>query len=203
MNSARLRQLRDHAILYVYEHGAGHPAWAVGEKEVQQAIGASKEEFSRVAMMLWESGLSGPGGPIGMISLNASGRAEAERLGPITSWSEASRPPSPPVIVSNTATGAVVQINTGSGSRQNITVSGADAGRLDELAAIMRQVEAARLPAEALAEVRDGLASLQDAIAANRPAILPALASAVAATLKSAGGAVGAGLAAKLLALFG
>jgi hypothetical protein len=194
--------LRDNAIRYVYEQGASQPNWDVPARQVQDAIGATKQDFDALVLMLHTQGMLAMG-QMNHIGLSPKGQQEAERLDPITSWSEASRPPAPPIIVSNTEQGAVVQINTGANSTQTVTVNQDDARRLEALAEIIRQVETAGLSQRELAEVRDGLATLQSAITDQRPTIIPVLASAVAGTLKSAGSSLGSGLATRLLSLFG
>jgi hypothetical protein len=117
MPSQRLRALRDNAIRYVYEQGASQPNWDVPARQVQDAIGATKQDFDALVLMLHTQGMLAMG-QMNHIGLSPKGQQEAERLDPITSWSEASRPPAPPIIVSNTEQGAVVQINTGANSTE-------------------------------------------------------------------------------------
>jgi hypothetical protein len=79
--AARLRQLRDQVIRYVYEHGAGKWGWGVPIDQVERALGITGTELRTVSMLLREQGLLPNHGSLTNIGLNQEGQEEAARLG--------------------------------------------------------------------------------------------------------------------------
>lgn len=115
----RLRWLRDAAVRYVYEHGAGMPHFATPADEVARAIGATKKEFSAVTALMFEQGIIPPRvGPVGSVCLSDIGQETAERLGPDVLL----RDPPPPASMHISATDSIVQI-AGSGSTQTASLT--------------------------------------------------------------------------------
>lgn len=192
----RLRELRDRALLYVYEQGAGNPNWQVDGREVEAAIGATPTEFDSVVMMLFNQGLMAQRCSVGSIGLSHAGQVEAERLRPSVRWS-AEPPPPPPAAIHVHGHGNVVQ-TAGSHATQHATAA-ADA-RISIINDVARQAEGLGLSGTSLVDLRDQLAALRETLQGQaRPAAIKTLATAAAAILKSAGGAMGSALAEKLL----
>lgn len=129
----RLRDLRDNVLRYVYDHGAGNPFFATDGKSVAKDLDIAPHEMNAVAMLLHSQGLFESRGPVGSISLNDRGQAEAERLGPAVRFREPIEPN--PVVIN--ANYSVVQV-AGHNSHQSATYN------LDQskLIALLDQIEA-------------------------------------------------------------
>lgn len=78
----RLRELRDAAILYLYNHTAAS-SFNISSHELASQIGASGREFDAVIRLMMSQGLEGNTfTTIGSVGLSSAGLDEAERLGP-------------------------------------------------------------------------------------------------------------------------
>lgn len=203
MSSSDLRQLRDRVILYLYEKGAGTPQWFVPAENIVRDLGIAKHDIQSLIQLLMSQGFSDNRCPMGSVNLTLAGQQEAERLGPVTSWSEAHRPPPPPIHVSHVSGGAVVQLNTGANSTQNLTVSKEDGERFAILEDVYRHLGDLNLARQDREAVEGSLEALKTSLVTNQRGSLSALASSAAALLRHASTRVATGLADRLVAAFG
>ena len=77
---ARLQTPRERILRYVYEHGAGRPAWSVPADQVRRALQMTRDETVAASMLMYEQGLIAHNSPIRSIGLSDAGQREAERL---------------------------------------------------------------------------------------------------------------------------
>jgi hypothetical protein len=76
----RLLELRNQALLYVYEHGATQPIGVVPLTNLKAALKITDEEWKQLYLLLRKEGLGETDGMNAHIYLTQHGRAEAERL---------------------------------------------------------------------------------------------------------------------------
>jgi hypothetical protein len=49
----RLREIRDQILRYVYEHGAGRPAWSPPSDQVRRALHTTRDETVAASMLMY------------------------------------------------------------------------------------------------------------------------------------------------------
>lgn len=76
----RLLELRDKALLYVHEHGAGQPKGLVPLTDLKAALKITDEEWTQIYLLFRDEGLGETNGRNSHIYLRQPGRVKAERL---------------------------------------------------------------------------------------------------------------------------
>jgi hypothetical protein len=186
MSSARLRQLRDQVIRYVYEHGAGKWGWGVPLEQVQKALGISSQELQTITMLLIEQGLFAKHGPISNIGLSSEGQDEAVRLGSGIPMREPSQ--TPMVIHANYS---VVQV-AGANSTQSAQLAVDQSQITNVMEQIEKELPTLNLEPHERQEAKDLLGSLRKEISDKLPgAAARAIGAALAAIIMAGGSELG------------
>ena len=76
----RLHELRNNALTYVYEHGAGQPKGLVRLTNLKTHLEITDREWRPLYLLLRQDGLADTDGRNERVYLTQNGRAEAEKL---------------------------------------------------------------------------------------------------------------------------
>ncbi|MGC0052703.1 hypothetical protein ACNSPG_06505 [Brucella pituitosa] len=84
LSASKLNELKNKAILYTYEHGAGSMNFQVPADDVMKHLGVSGPVWRQVTALLMAQGFWHPKTFMSNVGLSDKGQQEAERLGPLT-----------------------------------------------------------------------------------------------------------------------
>jgi hypothetical protein len=169
VSQKRLREIRDMAIRYVYEHGGA--ACAVASDKLDRALGLSPQEAGALRLVWVQQGLSMGGlGHLQQYCLGPAGQEEAERLGVEVPMRAKKDEAAQQHVVIHAGAYSVVQVG-GSHTTQTGSVSIEASQTLKLLDEIERALPTLDLEPTIKEEAKGWVATLREMVTKKMPAV--------------------------------